>query len=167
MPQPEPWLRGPLDGLHPIIAHVFYTFQQCREELASWTADIDDHRLWQPFANNAPSLGFHLRHITGSVDRLTTYLTSQPLSPNQLAFLENEPTPGGSRLTLLEEMNAVFAQTEATLRQIPPATFQDVRTIGRAQLPSTVAGLIVHLAEHTQRHLGQAVLTAKLLGDPR
>jgi hypothetical protein len=34
--------------------------------------------------------------------------------------------------------------------------------VGRKKLPTTVIGLIVHLAEHTQRHVGQAVSAAKL-----
>jgi len=30
-------------------------------------------------------------------------------------------------------------------------------------LPTTVGGLLVHVADHTQRHVGQAVTTAKIV----
>jgi hypothetical protein len=35
--------------------------------------------------------------------------------------------------------------------------------VGRARLPSTVFGLLFHVAEHTQRHAGQAITTAKIV----
>jgi uncharacterized damage-inducible protein DinB len=160
MSLPEPWLRGPVDGLHPAAAHVFYTFEQCREELARWTADLAD-RVWEPVGPLAP-LGFQIRHIAGSVDRLTTYLEGAQLSDTQLAALKAESTPGATLAELLTAMDREFARTEATLRALTEP-LETTRGVGRKALPTTVGGLIVHLAEHTQRHLGQAILTAKLL----
>ena len=157
---PEPWLRGPLETLHPVAAHVFYTFQQCREELRLWTAGLED-RVWEPLAPLAP-LGFHIRHIAGSVDRLTTYLECRALDAAQLAALKAESTPGATLAQLLDEMEWAFARTEEVLRQLR-APLTETRGVGRQALPATVGGLMVHIAEHTQRHLGQAVLTAKMM----
>jgi hypothetical protein len=42
-------------------------------------------------------------------------------------------------------------------------SYDEVRGVGREKLPSTVGGLLVHCAEHTQRHVGQAVTTAKVV----
>jgi uncharacterized damage-inducible protein DinB len=38
-----------------------------------------------------------------------------------------------------------------------------VRFVGRAKLPSTVLGLLVHAAEHTMRHTGQLLVTVQVL----
>ena len=155
----EQWLRGPLPGLHPVAAHVFYTFAQCREEIALHSLGVPD--IWKKLDPIAP-LGFHLAHIAGSVNRLTTYLRGEQLTADQIARLKSENTPGATLTDLLAAMDAEFVATETLVRSVDPKTYEEPRAVGRQQLPTTVGGLIVHLAEHTQRHLGQAILTAKL-----
>ncbi|MCG8652908.1 MAG: hypothetical protein MI861_23915, partial [Pirellulales bacterium] len=71
--EPEPWMRGPLAGVEPLVAPVFYCFTQVREDLEAHTAGLTDDDVWRRIGS-LPPLGFHLRHIAGSVDRLTTYL---------------------------------------------------------------------------------------------
>jgi uncharacterized damage-inducible protein DinB len=155
----EPWLRGPIAELHPVAAHVLYTFTQCREEIATHTVGLTD--VWKrPEPLNA--VGFHLAHIAGSVNRLTTYLRGEQLAADQIARLKSESVAGPS-LTELAAIDAEFMATEAVVRAIDPASYLEPRYVGRQQLPTTVGGLIVHIAEHTQRHLGQVVLTAKLV----
>ena len=152
----EPWLRGPIHDLHPVAAHLVYTFTQCREEIALHTVGVSD--LWK-----APApVGFHLAHIAGSVNRLTTYLRGEQLTTDQIARLKAEQTPGPTLTELLAAVDAEFLATEALVRGIAPATYTEPRSVGRQQLPTTVGGLIIHLSEHTQRHLGQAILAAKL-----
>lgn len=162
MQHAEPWLRGPIEGTHPVIAHLFYTFTQAREELAHWTAGLTTEQVWSSHAG-LPPLGFHLRHITGSVSRLTAYLEGRQLSEPQLVFLRAEQTPGAALDELLAAVEHQFAETEHAVQRIPLSEFTSPRYVGRKQLPTTVAGLIIHLSEHTQRHLGQAILTAKVL----
>ncbi len=159
---PEPWLRGPLRDVHPLIMPVLFSFQQVREDLKHHTAGLSDEQVWlRP--GGLPPLGFHLRHIAGSVDRLLTYLLGEPLGPEQLQRLREESTPNGSLGTLLESVDASLAAAESRLRALDTRTIYDARGVGRQQLPTTVVGLLVHIAEHTQRHLGQAITTAKLL----
>ena len=162
MSDPEPWLRGPLAGVHPLIAPVFFSFAQVREDLARFTAGLTTEQVWQRFSA-APSLGFHLKHISGSVDRLTTYLSGKPLTGEQLSYLEQESRPDADLRTLIDNIEASLRTAEKVVAQIDPTTLYDARFIGRQRLPSTVIGMIVHLAEHTQRHLGQAITTAQLL----
>ena len=77
--------------------------------------------------------------------------------------LAAEGSPGElSREELLEAMNQAFRDAEAVIRAIDPATLGDARTVGRKRLPTTVIGLLTHIAEHTQRHVGQAIAAAKL-----
>jgi uncharacterized damage-inducible protein DinB len=158
----EPWMRGPLVGIDPLVQPLFFSFTQVREDLARYAEGITPQQLWHR-AGSLPSLGFHLRHIAGSVDRLATYLMNQPLSAEQLAFLKEESTPGATLAELLAGVDAALGATEARLRSIDPATIHEPRYIGRKRLPTTVLGLLVHIAEHTQRHLGQAITTAKLV----
>lgn len=158
----EPWMRGPLAGVEPFVQPLFFSFTQVREDLARFTEGITQEQLWRR-VGTLPTLGFHLRHIAGSVDRLTAYLMEESLSAEQLAFLKEEGTPGATLAELLAAIDASLNATEARVRTLDPATILDARYIGRKRLPTTVLGLLVHLAEHTQRHLGQAITTAKLV----
>src|SRR5579864_3436434 len=158
---PEPWLRGLLPGISPLIAPVLYSFQQAREDLATHTAGLTAAQVWvRPFGL-AP-LGFHLRHIAGSVDRLTTYLLGAPLNEPQMAALNKEMEPGESLVNLLAQVNASLALAEQRIKSLDPEALAEPRVVGRRQLPTTVIGLLVHVAEHTQRHVGQAIGAAKL-----
>lgn len=161
----EPWMRGPLTGIEPLVQPLFFSFTQVREDLARFTEGITQQQLWHR-AGSLPSLGFHLRHLAGSVERLTTYLMNESLTAEQLAFLKEESTPGATLAELLAGVDASLSATESRLRSIDPATIHEPRHIGRKLLPTTVLGLLVHLAEHTQRHLGQAITTAKLVSGP-
>ena len=157
---PEPWLRGPIAGAHPAVQAVLYSFQHAREDLAKWTEMLTDEQLWAGPAG-VMSAGSQIRHIGGSIDRLCTYLQDRALSAGQLRELEAEMGPV-SRKELFREFEAVLDRAEELLRGLDPATFEDARTVGRQRLPSTVIGLLVHMAEHTQRHVGQAIVTAKV-----
>ena len=158
---PEPWLRGPISGVSPLIAPALYSLEQAREDLATHTAGLTTAQIWARPAG-LPPVGFQLRHIAGSVDRLMTYLLGRQLSEAQLAVLKMEMEPGASREELLSRVDEVLTEAAATIRAIDPATLGEPRVVGRRQLPTTVAGLIVHIAEHTQRHVGQAITTAKV-----
>ena len=159
---PEPWLRGPLSDVHPLIMPVLFSFQQVREDLRKHTAALTEEQLRKSVAG-LPPLGFHLRHIAGSVDRLVTYLSGEQLRDDQLQFLREESSAGGSLDDLLLGVDTSLSEAEKRLRSLDVRTMYDVRYVGRRKLPTTVIGLLVHLAEHTQRHLGQAITTAKLL----
>jgi uncharacterized damage-inducible protein DinB len=154
-------MRGPIPGVDAFIAPLFYSFQMAREDLARYTEDLTTEQIWLT-PHGFGSVGFHLRHIAGSVDRLMTYVTGGQLSDAQMAALKSEKEPGATREMLLAEIDAEFAKAEATARGLDPARLADPRGVGRKQLPTTVIGLLVHIAEHTQRHVGQAISAAKL-----
>ena len=159
---PEPWMRGPIAGVDPMIAPVLYSFQQAREDLRCWTAGLSFEQLWAT-PHGFGSVGFHLRHIAGSTDRLMTYLLGKRLSEAQLATLQTEHEPAAAgREALMALLDAAFDDAEKIVRAIDPAILGEPRCVGRRQLPTTVIGLLVHIAEHTQRHVGQAISAAKL-----
>lgn len=157
----EPWMRGPIEGVHVLAAPVLYSFQQAREDLAQWTEGLTTEQIWAT-PHGFGSLGFHLRHIAGATDRLMTYLKSEQLTPEQLDELKREKDPGAGRDELLAGMNSAFERAETVVRSLPPAALSEPREIGRKRLPTTVIGLLTHIAEHTQRHVGQAISAAKL-----
>jgi hypothetical protein len=158
----EPWLRGPLPDIDPIVAPVLYSFQHAREDLATYTEGLSNEEIWSR-PQEITSLGFHIRHMGGSVARLCAYLEGRQLTPEELERIPREGDPGAGRDELLSNLNAEFVRCERLLRGLNPGTLRDRREVGRNRLPTTVIGLVVHLAEHTQRHLGQAITTAKLL----
>src|SRR5277367_854441 len=155
---PEPWLRGIKLDVDPVLAPILFALQQVREDLSAIT--VQD--VWRAIPG-IPSLGFQLAHIAGSLDRLTTYLEGGELTDSQLAFLNAERNPGASRDRLVSQIASALDRTENTLRALEPATYANLRYVGRQRIPTTVIGLAIHIAEHTQRHCGQAVTTSKLL----
>ncbi|HZS50584.1 MAG TPA: DinB family protein [Bryobacterales bacterium] len=165
---PEPWLRGPIPSVNPFIAPLLYCFQQAREDLAKYTEDLTENQIWAT-PHGFGSVGFHIRHIAGSTERLVTYLQGNQLSEEQLVEMQAEKQPGGTREQLLARLEAAFQHAESVARGLDPAILADPRAVGRSRLPTTVIGLMTHIAEHTQRHVGQAISAAKLakaLGQP-
>jgi len=155
-------MRGPIAGVDPLLAPVLYTFQQAREDLRRWTEGLSIEQLWAtPYGFG--SVGFHMRHIAGSTGRLMSYLQGKPLNAAQLATLQAEHDPDAAcRDELLALIDAAFDDGERVVRALDPATLREPRVVGRRQLPTTVIGLLVHIAEHAQRHVGQAISAAKL-----
>jgi uncharacterized damage-inducible protein DinB len=160
--QPEPWMRGPIPGVHPLLAPTLYSFQHAREDLSVATEGLTADQLWAR-PSGSGSIGFHIRHIGGSVERLITYLQNAQLSDEQLAALKAEAEPGVPRDQLLQELDTRLKAAELIVRALDPATLTEPRTVGRKKLPTTVIGLLVHISEHTMRHVGQAVTLARIL----
>jgi len=155
---PEPWLRGVRLDIDPILEPILFALQQVREDLSAIT--VED--VWRPIPG-IPALGFQLTHIAGSLDRLTTYLEDCELTEAQFAYLRAEGSPGSSRDELMKQVEQALSRTENTIRAISPATYADPRYVGRKRIPTTVIGLLIHIAEHTQRHCGQAITTSRIL----
>lgn len=163
----EAWLRGPIEGVPPHLMPVFHSFLMVREDLAQYTEGLTTEDVWRR-TGAIPSLGFHLRHIAHSVDRLITYLCGDQLSDAQIATLKQESEPATTSLAeLLAEIDEHLNDAERRIRAIDASMLNEPRYIGKKRLPSTVLGLLVHVAEHTQRHLGQAITTAKLAKETR
>src|SRR5580693_6679015 len=110
--QPEPWLRGPLPGVDTFIAPLLYSFQMAREDLAKYTGGLTIEQIWAT-PHGFGSVGFHLRHIAGSTDRLMTYVSGGPLSSDQMAALKAETEPGATREELLANIDRAFESAEA------------------------------------------------------
>ncbi|MCZ2152327.1 MAG: DinB family protein [Bryobacterales bacterium] len=167
----EAWLRGPIEGVNPLVAPLIMSLEMAKEDVTRATSDLSTDEIWRHIPG-LPTLGFQLRHIAGSVDRLGTYLRGEALTEEQLAVLQKEKEPGDEdAASLLANIDESFKRCEAMLRALDPATLTEKRVVGRRQLPTTGIGLVVHIAEHTQRHVGQTVAISNLLraqsGKPR
>ncbi len=163
---PEPWLRGTLTDIDPIRRQILHALELSAEDAAQWLDPLTDSQLLARPHNLAP-IAFHLRHIARSLDRLLTYAEGNHLSPDQLAALKteldfNDDNPAHAAQARAE-FRAALATSEARIRAIDPATFNTPRGVGRKQLPTSVGALLVHCADHTQRHTGQFVTTAKVM----
>ena len=158
---PEPWLRGPIPGVDALVAPILYAFQQAREDLRRFTEGLTPAQLWASPNCFGPA-GFHIRHIAGSTLRLMRYLENLELTPEQIEELRDEERAmGWTREELLASLEKAFSEAEAVVRTIDPAMLAEPRAVGRQKLPSTVIGLLTHIAEHTQRHVGQAISACK------
>lgn len=163
-PQPEVWMRGPIPGVPPLLQPVAHALMQAHEEVVRYMDGFNDADLWLKPAGRA-SVGFHLQHISGVVDRLFTYALSKSLSEQQLESLraEGQEQPHVRSADLVAAFGKRVEAAVAQLRETDEATLTDARYLGRKRIPTTLIGLLFHAAEHTQRHVGQLLVTAKLI----
>jgi hypothetical protein len=163
-PPTEPWLRGALPGFDPVVAHLLRASEQVREDMERAIASLDTSQLWSPPAGITPA-GFHAKHLAGSTDRLCSYLAGEQLSAEQLARLSAESatgvTTGDTAKELLQAIAVALARYEGLLRELRPEQFHAFREVGRRRLKVTAIGLAIHIAEHAQRHTGQAITAAQ------
>jgi uncharacterized damage-inducible protein DinB len=165
----EVWLRGPLDNMPPLLQPVAHAIMQAREEVDAFMRDFPEELLWERPAGIA-SVGFHLQHLTGILDRLFSYAKGEALTEEQLNFLYAEgkmPKTGGPPQIeeLVQAYDEQVNKALEQLRQTDEQTLTEPRQVGRAQVSSTVQGLLFHAAEHTMRHVGQLLVTARILQD--
>ena len=162
---PEPWLRGPVPGVPLLLQPAAHAFLMAREDVTAALDGITEDELWvEP--HGIAALGFHLAHLSGSTDRLLTYARGEALSATQRATLDRERTLTEDRPALHRLLTEWHDRVTAALHQLASTSENDLRAprlVGRAQLPSTVLGLLFHAAEHASRHTGQIVTTAKLV----
>ena len=162
---PEAWLRGPIERVEALLQPAAHALVQAREDIDIATAGISLEHLWAR-PNGAASLGYHLRHLAGSLDRLLTYARGAQLDDRQQAALKIEIEPGNPPDDVAKLVNQARNAIDAALAQIRATRREQLlepRAVGRKALPSTVLGLLFHAAEHTTRHVGQAITTAKIV----
>jgi uncharacterized damage-inducible protein DinB len=160
--QPEPWLRGTLTEVPAVQRAVLHALELAREDLERWCDGLTDEELNARPGGVAP-IAFHLRHISRSADRLLTYAEGADLTPEQLSAMKSELAPGATRNELLAELVVGFSKSARRIRAFSPQQLGDERKVGKKQLPTSLAGLLVHVADHTQRHVGQAITTARIV----
>lgn len=158
---PEPWMRGTHDDLDVLRRAVIYALELAEEDLEKWCGGLSDEEMMARPADAAP-VAFHLRHIVRSLDRLLTYAEDRMLDDAQMRALKAEMEPA-TAAEVLEEFRDGVARAKERVRGFSPASYEEFRGIGRKQLPTTVGGLLIHCAEHTARHVGQAVTTTKIV----
>jgi hypothetical protein len=165
MSEPEVWLRGPVPGIPPLLQPVAHGLLQCRAEVRATLPSLTAEQIWRR-PGGVASIGYHARHAVGSLDRLLTYARGAQLSAAQLDALRREGREeSAERLAelLVAEFDAAVDRALEQLRSTADATLLEPREVGRGRLPSTVIGLLFHAAEHTQRHVGQLVTTARFV----
>jgi len=161
----EVWLRGPLPDIPTLLQPVAHALLQAREEVNALIINFPEELLWERPAQVA-SVGFHLQHLTGVLDRLFTYARNEALNTTQLTALAQEGKPADAKKITPDLVQAFNHQVDLALAQLQGTdvnTLTQYRSVGRAKLPSTLLGLYVHAAEHTQRHIGQMLVTVRIL----
>jgi len=161
---PEPWLRGTLTDVNPVIRAVAHALELAKEDLWKWCKPLTLEQLNRSVGKVAP-VAFHLRHIARSLDRLLTYAEGAQLNEAQMSALRSEPESAGSTEELYNELSAALERSSKRLLALERVNFAEGRAVGTKRLPTTVGGLLVHIADHTQRHVGQAITTAKMIAE--
>jgi hypothetical protein len=159
---PEPWLRGTLQEVPAVQRAVLHALELAEEDVKLWCAGLTDKQL-NARPCGLPSVAFQLRHIARSLDRLLSYAEGRSLSNEQLAALKEESTVDAIGDDVFSELQGAIRIGATRIRALGDRALEQVRNVGRRQLPTTVGGLLVHVADHTQRHVGQAITTAKVV----
>lgn len=162
---PEAWLRGAVEKIEPLLLPVAHSLIQAREDVHGLVETVPADCVWDR-PGGAASVGFHVRHLGGALDRLFTYARGEALSDAQKLALRQEGAPGDPPVPLADvvrEVDAIIDRAFEQLRATSREQLLEPRRIGRAELPSNVLGLLFHAAEHSTRHAGQAITTAKIL----
>ncbi len=165
MSRPEAWLRGPEAGVIAELQPVAHTLTGVSEEVHSVLAELGPDELWTPVAGGW-SVGQHVIHLAGSTQRLLAYAGGRALTDAQLAAARAErdvTVPRPTARALLDALDAAFAEVRSALESTVPDELLAARSVGRAQLPSSVHGLLFHIAEHAQRHAGQIAVIARVV----
>jgi uncharacterized damage-inducible protein DinB len=161
-PYTEPWLRGTHSDVPAVGRAVLHALDLALDDLTRWTDGLTDREVQaQPLG--LTSVAFHLRHIARATDRILTYAEGGQLSSEQLNTLKAESAGAETLAELLTEVEASFSNAAERVRTLSTADFNTPRGVGRKQLPTSVGGALIHVADHTQRHVGQVVTTAKVL----
>jgi uncharacterized damage-inducible protein DinB len=161
-PYVEPWLRGTHSDVPSVGRAVVHALELGLDDLAKWTAGLSDAEVHaQPLG--VPAVAFHLRHIGRSVDRILSYAEGNQLTAEQFTALKAEQIGNETLAELMAEVEASFSNAAERVRVLAAADFNTFRGVGRKQLPTSIGGALIHVADHTQRHVGQVVTTAKVL----
>lgn len=161
----EAWLRGPLPDVAPELMPAAHALTQVREDLPAAARGLTPAELWVSPGGAAP-VGFHLKHLAGATGRLLAYAAGRVLTPEELAAIPGEKQPGdppADAALLLSAADAALARALETIRATPRSEWFAPRAVGRQKLPTTVLGLLCHVAEHAQRHTGQVITTSKIV----
>jgi len=160
----EYWLSGPIPDVPALLQAAAHALLQSVREVKEYLSDFPEEQLWEKAFGRA-SIGFHLKHLTGVLDRLLTYAKEETLTDIQFQFLKNEgngeKAPSSRKLIL--DFEHKVDEALAYFKNIPETTLTDERFVGRKKLPTTVIGLLFHAAEHSQRHVGQLLVTVSVL----
>ncbi|MBT1701788.1 DinB family protein [Fulvivirgaceae bacterium PWU20] len=163
----EVWQRGPIEGVPGLLQPVAHALLQSIEDVEACLNNFSSDLLWIKPLDMA-SVGFHLQHLTGVVDRLFTYARGERLLDDQLNALASEGKPpfdGCLAQHLIAKFKTQVGKAITQLKTTNETTLTEVRGVGRKQIPSTVIGLLFHAAEHAQRHVGQLLVTSKLVSE--
>lgn len=160
----EYWLSGPIPDVPALLQPAAHALLQSVREVKQYALDFPEDKLWEKPYDRA-SVGFHLKHLTGVLDRLLTYAKEESLTDEQFQYLKNEANgedvPSSQKLIL--DFEHKVDEALAFFKNIPETTLTDERFVGRKKLPTTVIGLLFHAAEHSQRHVGQLLVTVSVL----
>ena len=158
----EPWLRGTLTEVDAVRRQVLHTFELAEDDMEKWCSGLSDAEMnARPFGI-AP-VSFHLRHMVGAIDRLLTYLAGGQLSAEQMTTMRGELGAGGTTAEVMRFFKDGLADARRRVLLISPGSYEEARGVGRKMLPTTVGALMIHCADHTHRHVGQAVTTSKVV----
>ncbi|HEU4994951.1 MAG TPA: DinB family protein [Gemmatimonadaceae bacterium] len=159
------WLRAPLPDIPALLQPVAQALVDADEDVQKFVPPLSQAEIATRPAG-AASVVYHVRHAMGSLDRLFTYARGETLSEEQLRTLGGEKTLDAASFTAIQLASDFSAAVQRALAQLRMTSADDLlktRFVGRSKTPSTTIACLFHGAEHTARHVGQIVTTARIV----
>lgn len=162
--KPEIWLQGKISGIPDLLQPAAHALLQARKDVKLYVHDFPNDLLWSKPAGRA-STGFHLQHLTGVLDRMLTYAAGEDLTGEQFLALKKEgkPDPKIYVKQLVKDFDLKVEEAISIIKKTSVKGLTKERVVGRKKLPSTVIGILFHAAEHSQRHVGQLLVTQSIV----
>lgn len=158
----EFWMKGPVPDVPALLQPVVHALLQMQKEIHDDLDNFCDENLWI-CPKGMASVGFHLKHIAGVIDRMFTYAEEKTLTEDQWDYLRSESRSGLKLSDLLIHLDGVIQSAVNRLRQVEEKHLTETRFLGQKKIPVTLIGLLFHSAEHGMRHMGQMKVTAKVV----
>jgi hypothetical protein len=141
---------------------VLHALELAVEDLTKWTDGLRDDEVYARPLGITP-MAFHLKHIASSVDRILCYAEGKQLTAEQLVVLKSEMSGDEPLAILMAEVKTSLLKAAVRVRALAVLDLDTSRGVGRKRLPTSIGGALVHVADHTMRHVGQVVTTAQVL----
>lgn len=125
----EPWLRGTRGDVDAVRRAVLHALELAAEDTARWCDELNGEEMEaRPYG--LPSVGFQLRHVARSLDRLLTYADGQQLTERQLKLLKTEEEFVDREATLMEFAEAIEVSMTRVLA-FSEKSYEQPRAVGR------------------------------------
>lgn len=145
--------------MHPDVQTYWELYQHVHNEIFKWSDGLTDDQLnWRPTGNATNTIGNLMSHILGGEQFLIVERVSGvPVNRDRPGEFSNRVTRDG----LVQRRAEVESRIREALEKLTPADLGRVLKAPTGE--TTVEKVLINVVSHFSGHMGQVILTRKLL----